>query len=107
MASTAGAGEQTLTWDVQGGNWSIVAMQPDGERGVSADVSIGVKVDVLVWLFVGLAIAGVIVLGLAVVLIIWAARRSEPTFLRRRPSSRSQSPRHDHRSASTPDSTSR
>ncbi len=31
VASTAGAGEQTLTWDVQGGNWSIVAMQPDGE----------------------------------------------------------------------------
>jgi hypothetical protein len=62
---------------VQGGNWSIVAMQPDGRPGVSADVQVGVKIDALTWLIVGLAVAGLILLAIAVGLIIWSTRDRE------------------------------
>ena len=40
-ASTQGAGAQTLTWDVEDGDWSVVVMNADGSRGVQADVSAG------------------------------------------------------------------
>ena len=43
-ASASGPGQQTVTWDVQGGNWSILLMNPDGSAQVAADVSMGVKV---------------------------------------------------------------
>ena len=33
VASTSGAGEQTLRWDVQDGDWRAVVMSADGGRG--------------------------------------------------------------------------
>jgi hypothetical protein len=72
-ASTHGPGRQTLDWDVREGNWSVVVMNPDGTRGVDADVSAGVSVgflDSLGWGLLGggalllLGAAGVAVLGL-------------------------------------------
>jgi len=47
VASTSGPGLQTLTWDVQGGSYSVVVMNPDGAARVAADVSVGVKVHAL------------------------------------------------------------
>ena len=47
VASTQGAGQQTLDWKVRDGRWSVVVMNPDGSRGVDADVSAGVKVAFL------------------------------------------------------------
>ena len=46
-ASTQGAGAQTLTWDVEDGDWSIVVMNADGSSGVEADISGGAKVPYL------------------------------------------------------------
>ena len=46
-ATKAGTGEQTLTWDVRGGDWSVVVMNAEGRRGVDADVSAGVRVAFL------------------------------------------------------------
>ena len=63
-ASTQGAGKQTLTWDVRDGDWSVVVMNPDGSRGVHADVSAGAKLgflDEAGWVLLGmggLALAG-------------------------------------------------
>ena len=47
VATTEGAGKRTLDWDVRDGRWSVVVMNPDGSRGVDADVSAGVKVAFL------------------------------------------------------------
>jgi len=47
VASTKGAGQQTLDWPVRDGRWSVVVMNPDGSRGIDADVSAGVKVSFL------------------------------------------------------------
>jgi hypothetical protein len=54
-----GAGTQTLTWDVEDGNWSVVVMNADGSPGVHADVSVGANVP-----FIGTAATVLIVGGL-------------------------------------------
>ena len=65
-ASVHGAGKQTLTWDVQDGDWSVVVMNADGTPGVHADVSAGAKLgflDEAGWVLLGmggLAAAGAI-----------------------------------------------
>jgi hypothetical protein len=72
VASTQGTGTQTLDWDVEDGDWSVVVMNADGSSGVQADVKVGTKIsflDELGWGLVGgggfflLAAAGLIVLG--------------------------------------------
>jgi hypothetical protein len=46
-ASTQGPGQQTLDWEIRDGRWSVVVMNPDGSRGIDADVSAGVSIGVL------------------------------------------------------------
>jgi hypothetical protein len=46
-ASTQGAGPQTLTWEAEDGDWSIVVMNADGSPGVAADISAGAKLPFL------------------------------------------------------------
>ena len=42
--SAQGDGPQTLTWEVEDGDWSIVVMNADGSPGVDADISAGANV---------------------------------------------------------------
>lgn len=73
-ASAHGAGTQTLSWDVEDGEWSVVVMNADGSSGVEADVSAGAKVpflDELGWSALG---AGTLLLAGALVLIVIGAR---------------------------------
>jgi hypothetical protein len=72
-ASVQGAGTQTLEWDVEDGDWSVVVMNADGSRGVNAEVKAGAKVPFLSeigWTAIGsgavllLAAAGLLVLGI-------------------------------------------
>ena len=46
-AAAHGSGTQTLDWDLENGDWSIVVMNADGSRGVNADISAGAKVPFL------------------------------------------------------------
>ena len=55
-ASSHGKGIQTLTWDIDDGDWSVVVMNEDGSPGVYADISGGAKVpflDELGWSAIG------------------------------------------------------
>ncbi|HEV3376634.1 MAG TPA: hypothetical protein VG126_05080 [Thermoleophilaceae bacterium] len=72
-ASAQGAGSQTLKWDVQDGDWSVVVMNADGSAGVDAGVKAGAKVPFLSELgwsatgtgaFLLIAAAGLLVLGI-------------------------------------------
>jgi hypothetical protein len=72
-ASVQGAGTQTLEWDVEDGDWSVVVMNADGSRGVDAEVEAGAKVPFLSeigWTAMGtgavllIAAAGLLVLGI-------------------------------------------
>ena len=57
-ASASGAGEQTLEWEPEDGDWRAVVMNADATRGVSADMSIGAELDSVLWIGIGMLIAG-------------------------------------------------
>ena len=58
VASTEGAGERTLEWEPEDGDWQVVVMNEDASRGVSAELSIGAELDSILWIGIGLLIAG-------------------------------------------------
>ena len=73
-ARAEGAGLQTLTWDLRAGRWAVLVMNADASRGVAADVALGVKVDILFPLGVGLAIGGLVLLGAGITLLVFGIR---------------------------------
>lgn len=46
-ASTSGTGAQTLTWEVESGDWTIVVMNADGQAPVTAAAAIGATLPML------------------------------------------------------------
>jgi hypothetical protein len=64
-ASAHGSGTQTVAWDLEDGDWSIVVMNADGSRGVDTDISAAAKVPFL-------ATLGWVALGGALMLLITA-----------------------------------
>jgi hypothetical protein len=75
--SASGVGTQTVTWKVRKGDWSAVLMNADGSRRVAADIDLGAKLSFLLWVAVGLLIAGALVLAGSIALIVLAARRPQ------------------------------
>ena len=61
--SASGNGAQTLTWDVEDGDWSVVVMNADGSSGVEAGVSAGAKVPALNEIGWGTTAAGSVLLA--------------------------------------------
>lgn len=76
VTSASGVGVQTLDWRIGDGDWTIVAMNPDGSRGVGALVSGGATVPALGWITFGLMAVGIVTLAAGALLIIVAVRRS-------------------------------
>ena len=75
-ASAHGGGVQTLEWGIEEGTYSLVLMNEDGSRGLNLNASVGVKVPPVVWgISVGLLVVGLVLLGLAVLMIYLAVRR--------------------------------
>jgi hypothetical protein len=58
VASTGGTGERTLEWEPEDGDWQAVVMNEDASRGVSAELSIGAELDSILWIGIGLLVAG-------------------------------------------------
>jgi Domain of unknown function (DUF4389) len=75
-ASATGQGVQTATWDVEGGEWSVVVMNADGSEGVSAELSAGAEADFLLWLAIGLLIAGAVLMAGGAAMIYAGARHA-------------------------------
>jgi hypothetical protein len=59
-ASATGAGEQTVDWDPEDGDWRAVVMNADASRVVSSDLSIGAELDSVLWIGIGLLGLGVV-----------------------------------------------
>jgi hypothetical protein len=76
VASTEGSGRQAVTWKVEGGNWTIVAMTADGARPVVIDADVGAKVGWVLGVGIGLLVLGLLIVAGSVVLIMWMARRA-------------------------------
>jgi len=75
VASATGAGEQTLDWEPEDGDWRAVLMNADGGRGVSAEMSIGAELDSVLWIGIGLLGLGVLFAAGAALAITAAVRR--------------------------------
>jgi hypothetical protein len=75
VASAEGTGRQALDWEVETGQWTIVAMNADGARRVTLDADIGAKVGWFLWAGIGLLVLGLLILAGGVALIVGAARR--------------------------------
>ena len=73
--SFTGSGEQTLEWAPEEGDWRVVLMNPDGSRGVSAEMRIGAELDSLLWIGIGLLVAGGLISSAAALAITTAVRR--------------------------------
>ena len=73
-ASAHGRGEQSLTWDVEDGNWSVVVMNEDASRGVDARVEAGAEVSFLADLGWGVIVAGLVALSLGATLAVVGSR---------------------------------
>jgi hypothetical protein len=74
-ASQQGSGKQTLNWEIEDGDWSVVVMNADGSPGVDADISSGAEVpflDEIGWSAVG---SGSFVLIVGVALLVMGIRR--------------------------------
>jgi hypothetical protein len=75
VASEQGPGRQTLKWDVEDGDWSVVVMNADGSRGVDADISAGAKLPFLNELGWGLVGSGALALAIGLGLLVLGIRR--------------------------------
>ena len=77
-ASATGAGPQTLTWDIESGDWDVVVMNADASRGVTVDAAVGVKTGLLLPIGIGLLAVG-LASGAAAAVMILVAMRKEGT----------------------------
>ena len=69
VRSAHGPGTQTITWKPGGGDWAIVAMRPDGTRGLSIAADVAATVPALGWIDAGVFTVGGIFLIAAILLI--------------------------------------
>jgi hypothetical protein len=80
VASAAGAGTQTITWDVAAGEWSIVVMNADTAPIVTVDFIAGARIGILLAIGIVTLISGLLFGIAAAALLVWAASpaRREP-----------------------------
>src|SRR6266545_4277876 len=71
----SGPGTQKITWSLEKGDWSAVAMNLDGSRGVSVDARFGGRISALGWLTLALLGAGGLMLLSGAASIYLGARR--------------------------------
>ena len=70
-----GQGQQTVTWEAEDGDWTIVVMNTEGTAPVAARVSAGAEVPILDTVVIGLLVAGVVLLALSTLVLVLAIRR--------------------------------
>jgi hypothetical protein len=80
-ASVQGSGAQTLDWDAEGGDWSVVVMNADGSAGVDAEVRFGAHIPHLTWIGIGGVIGGSLLVVLAAGLLYLGARPAPRTSI--------------------------
>ena len=74
-ASTAGAGTQTLDWELAKGTWSVVLMNADGSPGVAADVELGARIGFLPAAAILVSILALLIGALSVTMLVFGLAR--------------------------------
>jgi hypothetical protein len=69
-----------LEWEVEDGDWTIVVMNADASPGIDADVRVGIKLDWLLPVAIGLTVVGLLLLAGGIVGAVLATRtpRAQP-----------------------------
>ncbi|HET7276790.1 MAG TPA: DUF4389 domain-containing protein, partial [Dermatophilaceae bacterium] len=81
VVQASGAGRQTLDWNAESGDWTVVVMNADASAGVSTDVRVGARFPDLGTFAGGALIAAAVLLAvgfLAVGLSLQGSPRVEP-----------------------------
>lgn len=78
VASSEGPGVVTVEWDIETGEWTVVAMNADGSAGVMIDIEAGVRIPALLAIALVVLVAGLIFGTLAALALVWATRRRRP-----------------------------
>ena len=68
-AEASGAGTQVVEWPIEEGRWAIVVMDPSVEEGVAVDLDLGADVSFVLWVAIGLLVAGALLLAAGALLI--------------------------------------
>ena len=80
VASEHGSGKQTLNWEIEDGDYSVVVMNADGSAGVDADISTGANIPFLDDIGWGAVGSGSFVLLIGIALLVAGIRGpSNPT----------------------------
>ena len=75
VASASGAGQQSITWSVEPGDWTVVLMNADGSAGVSADGTGAITLPILHGVITASLVSGGVFLFGGVALIVAGRRR--------------------------------
>jgi hypothetical protein len=60
VASSTGPGERTLKWDPHGGSWTVVVMKANGRPGIGVRADLGARMPAVLWIAIGLLLAGAV-----------------------------------------------
>ena len=82
----SGSGTQTITWPLEKGEWSAVAMNADGSRDITVEARFGARISSLVWVAIAFLVVGGLVLIGGAALIYLGARRRRPALETGQPS---------------------
>ena len=75
VASATGTGPQDVVWDATDGSWTVVVMNADAKPGIAVGTDLGAKFPALLWVAIGVLVAGAIFLAGAALLLAGAFRR--------------------------------
>ena len=75
VASAVGAGLQTLSWDLEEGEWAAVVMNADASPGLRVEADAAIRTGWLLPIGGGLLAAGLVAAALALALILFASRK--------------------------------
>jgi hypothetical protein len=74
VASSSGPGSRTLKWDPHGGSWTVAVMNANGRPGIGVRADLGARMPAVLWIAIGLLVAGPVFLAGGGLLIAGAIR---------------------------------
>jgi hypothetical protein len=75
VAKEEGVDTAVVDWPIEAGNWTAVVMNTNASAPVSANISLGARLDILFPIGLGMVIGGVVLLAVGILLIVLGARR--------------------------------
>jgi hypothetical protein len=74
VASSTGPGAQTLKWNPHRGSWTVVVMNANARPGIGVRADLGARMPAVLWIAIGLLVAGAVFLAGGGLLIAGAIR---------------------------------